>query len=292
MRLIIAILMVPVVVISTILALYVFKVSLSALLVPPLAALLAGIAFVAIVYRYRKPRPDEALVRTGGRKAKVTITGGMWVNTIIHEIRPVSLNTVRIEIIREGTDALITEDFNRADIEAVFYVRVQPIEEHVLRAAQSLGEKAFTPEALRELIEQKVDGTLRAVAATMKIEDLLRKRAEFAQQVLEACKDDLLENGLTLETVAITRIDQTPIDAYDPNNRFDAIGIKEITEITQEQRMLKEKIVKEREVQITEIDVKAQKQILDLRQDLAWNCLLYTSPSPRDLSTSRMPSSA
>ena len=26
--------------------------------------------------------------------------------------------------------------------------------------------------------------------------------------------------------------------------------------------------------------------------DLNWSCLLYTSPSPRDLSTSRMPSSA
>jgi len=26
--------------------------------------------------------------------------------------------------------------------------------------------------------------------------------------------------------------------------------------------------------------------------DTTWNCLLYTSPSPRDLSTSRMPSSA
>ena len=25
---------------------------------------------------------------------------------------------------------------------------------------------------------------------------------------------------------------------------------------------------------------------------LSWSCLLYTSPSPRDLSTSRMPSSA
>ena len=25
---------------------------------------------------------------------------------------------------------------------------------------------------------------------------------------------------------------------------------------------------------------------------VSWNCLLYTSPSPRDLSTSRMPSSA
>ena len=29
-----------------------------------------------------------------------------------------------------------------------------------------------------------------------------------------------------------------------------------------------------------------------LEAELAFNCLLYTSPSPRDLSTSRMPSSA
>ena len=29
-----------------------------------------------------------------------------------------------------------------------------------------------------------------------------------------------------------------------------------------------------------------------ITRDLAWGCLLYTSPSPRDLSTSRMPSSA
>ena len=270
MRLIIAILMVPIVIISTILAIYVFKVSLSSLLIPPLAALLAGVAFVVVVYRYKRPKPDEALVRTGGKKAKVTITGGMWVNTIIHEIRPISLNTVRIEILREGPDSLITEDFNRADVEAIFYVRVEPKEENVLRAAQSLGERAMTPETLRDLVESKVEGTLRAVAATMKIEDLLRKRADFAQAVLEACKDDLLENGLTLETVAITRIDQTPIESYDPNNRFDAQGLKDIAEVTQEQKMLKEKIVKQREVEITEIDVTAQKQILDLKQDLAW----------------------
>ena len=29
-----------------------------------------------------------------------------------------------------------------------------------------------------------------------------------------------------------------------------------------------------------------------MKQELLWDCLLYTSPSPRDLSTSRMPSSA
>ena len=31
---------------------------------------------------------------------------------------------------------------------------------------------------------------------------------------------------------------------------------------------------------------------LEHKEDLATGCLLYTSPSPRDLSTSRMPSSA
>ena len=30
----------------------------------------------------------------------------------------------------------------------------------------------------------------------------------------------------------------------------------------------------------------------EVRRDRLYNCLLYTSPSPRDLSTSRMPSSA
>ena len=29
-----------------------------------------------------------------------------------------------------------------------------------------------------------------------------------------------------------------------------------------------------------------------IKQAIEWTCLLYTSPSPRDLSTSRMPSSA
>ena len=33
-------------------------------------------------------------------------------------------------------------------------------------------------------------------------------------------------------------------------------------------------------------------EINNLRNEIYRNCLLYTSPSPRDLSTSRMPSSA
>ena len=39
-------------------------------------------------------------------------------------------------------------------------------------------------------------------------------------------------------------------------------------------------------------DKRADKQIRKAKKDKNNGCLLYTSPSPRDLSTSRMPSSA
>ena len=52
-----------------------------------LFVLLASLAaFAATVIRYRIPKADIALVRTGGAKEKIRITGGLWVNTIIHEI--------------------------------------------------------------------------------------------------------------------------------------------------------------------------------------------------------------
>ena len=39
-------------------------------------------------------------------------------------------------------------------------------------------------------------------------------------------------------------------------------------------------------------ELKTKNDIKDLLEEQDWICLLYTSPSPRDLSTSRMPSSA
>ena len=243
----------------------------NALIVSLAIASSISVAFIAAVIRYKKPKADVALVRTGGRGSKINITGGLWLNTIIHEVREVSLNTIRLEILREGQDAFITADFNRADVEAVFYLQVQPMEEDILRAAQSLGDKNMTPETIRELIEQKLEGALRSVAAESDIEELLQKREEFADKVQEAVGVNLqTENGLKLESVSIIRVDQTPIDTLDLENRFDAIGIRTITEITADQAREKERIVQEKEVAIVQIDVEAQILKLEAEQDQAW----------------------
>ena len=234
-----------------------------------LLAILA--AFIAMVIRYRIPKADVALVRTGGSKEKISITGGLWVNTIIHEIKEVSLNTMRIEVIREGPEALITYDFNRADVEVVFYLKVEPEQTDILRGAQALGDKSLTPETVRELIEPKLEGALRSVAAESDIQELLQKRQEFADKVQLTCGEDLeIQNGLTLETVSIIRVDQTPVETLDAENRFDAVGIREITAITAEQEREKERIVQEKEVAIVQIDVDARIQKLEAEQQQAW----------------------
>ena len=237
-----------------------------------LFVLFASLAtFAATVIRYRIPKADIALVRTGGAREKIRITGGLWVNTIIHEIKEISLNTMRIEVIREGSEALITYDFNRGDVEVVFYLKVEPEENDILRAAQALGDKSMTPETVRELIEPKLEGALRSVAAESEIQDLLQKRQEFADKVQSACGEDLeIQNGLTLETVSIIRVDQTPVETLDAENRFDAVGIREITEITAEQEREKERIVQEKEVAIVQIEVDARIQKLEAEQQQAW----------------------
>ena len=231
------------------------------------------VAFIGSIIRYRIPKADTALVRTGGAREKIVYTGGIWVNTIIHEIKEMSLNTMRIEVVREQSDSLITNDFNRADVEVVFYLKVTPEEDGVdiLKAAQALGDKSMTPETIRELIEPMLDGALRSVAAESEIQDLLQKRLEFADNVLAACGEGLKEhNGLTLDTVSIIRVDQTPVSQLDPTNRFDAVGIRAITEITAEQEREKERIDREKEVAIYQINVDKDLQEFELEQSRAW----------------------
>ncbi|RKU09024.1 hypothetical protein C6501_15870 [Candidatus Poribacteria bacterium] len=238
-----------------------------------IAVVLFGALTVSVlsVIRYRIPKADIALVRTGGAREKIRITGGLWVNTIIHEIKEISLNTMRIEVVREATDSLITNDFNRADVEVVFYIKVNPDDDEILKAAQALGDKSMTPETIRELIEPMLDGALRSVAAESEIQDLLQKRLEFADNVQDACGENLkLHNGLTLDTVSIIQVDQTPMEMLNPDNRFDAVGIREITEITAEQERDKEAAIKAKDVAIEQINVEARIRILEAEQEQAW----------------------
>ena len=225
-------------------------------------SLIALFIIFVLVYKsfYKKAPADAALVISGGSKKRV-VFGGTLVNPITNIAQLISLNTLQLPVEREGQAALITKDSLRVDIQAEFYVKIEPNEQDVLKAVASLGEKTLTPQAVNTLLEGKLVGVLRSVAATMDLQELHEKRQEFSDQVQEACLEDLEQNGFKLETVAVTNLDQTPLDALDENNRFDVVAIQTIKKEVEEKQTETAKIEHENKVRRETDRLKAELEI-------------------------------
>jgi uncharacterized membrane protein YqiK len=227
------------------------------------AVIVAGFisALIAAKLLYQKTSANRAMVRTGTGGAKVVVDGGRFVIPFLHEMRWINLESMRLVVTRFGKDALIALDRFRVDVEVEFYIRVEPLEEQVLRAARSLGDKSLTPDNVKSLVEAKLVGALRSVAATKRMIELHTNRQEFEDHVQDALREDLKKNGLTLESVAITHLDQTDKSALDPNNVFDAEGLKLITDATEKARKEKNEISRDAELAIKQKDVVTDIQI-------------------------------
>ena len=168
-------------------------------------AVLTGLfgILVVITRLYIKGSADEAFVRTGVGGRECVIDGGALVIPVVHNIMRVSLRTFKLVVQRTGTDALITHDCLRAEVKAVFYVRVQKEKEAIEQAATSLGQISDDLAKMEDLIQDKLISALRTVAATKTLNDLNSKLAEFAEAVQKIVQADLRTNGLTLESVTI-----------------------------------------------------------------------------------------
>ena len=216
---------------------------------------------------YTRASKEISFVRTGFRGQKVIMNGGAIVLPILHETIPVNMNTLRLEVRRSNEAALITKDRMRVDVLAEFYVRVQPTTESIANAAQTLGKRTMQPESLKELVEGKFVDALRAVAAEMAMEELHEQRVEFVQKVQAAVSEDLLKNGLELESVSLTGLDQTNKEFFNPQNAFDAEGLTKLTQEIEERRKKRNDIEQDTEVQINRKNLEAEQEKLQIARD-------------------------
>ncbi|WP_296585510.1 flotillin domain-containing protein [Xanthobacter sp.] len=229
-------------------------------------ALVVGIGIV-MASLYKRSTRDKAYVRTGLGGKRVVLDGGSVILPIFHSYAWVQLSTLRLEVQRAEAESLITADRMRADIAAEFYVRVKPDEENIALAAQTLGERTNDADLLRKLVEAKFVDALRSVAATMSLKDLQEKRSEFVKSVQEAVAADLQSNGLELETVSLTRLDQTDIRHFNENNSFDAEGLTALTRITETRRRERNDVIRDTEVTIAAKDREAALQRLTIQRE-------------------------
>lgn len=225
---------------------------------------------VILAKLYVRSSKERAYVRTGFSGQKVIMDGGALVFPVLHEVIPVNMKTLRLAVVRANEGGLITQDRMRVDVEAEFYVRVAPSADAIANAAQTLGSRTLDPDKLKELIEGKFVDALRSVAAEMTMEQLHEKRADFVQSVQNAVAEDLRKNGLELETVSLTSLDQTKREFFKADNAFDAQGLTKLTETVEAKRKQRNDIEQDTRVAIELKNLEAERKNFEISRNLEY----------------------
>ncbi|HAF2744807.1 TPA: flotillin family protein [Salmonella enterica] len=239
-------------------------------IVAVIVLLIIGIIFARL---YRRASAEQAFVRTGLGGQKVVMSGGAIVMPIFHEIIPINMNTLKLEVSRATVDSLITKDRMRVDVVVAFFVRVKPSVEGIATAAQTLGQRTLSPEDLRMLVEDKFVDALRATAAQMTMHELQDTRENFVQGVQNTVAEDLSKNGLELESVSLTNFNQTSKEHFNPNNAFDAEGLTKLTQETERRRRERNEVEQDVEVAVREKNRDALERKLEIEQQEAFMTL-------------------
>jgi uncharacterized membrane protein YqiK len=233
-------------------------------------AIVAAIVVWLFHWLYLRSSKERAFVRTGMGGQKVVLNGGAFVLPIVHDVIPVNMNTLRLEVSRGREKALITKDRMRVDVTSEFYVRVQATPEAIANAGQTLGHRTMQPDSLKELLEGKFVDALRTVAAEMTMEELHEKRGEYVKRVRSTVAEDLLKNGLELESASLTQLDQTALEFFNPSNAFDAEGLTRLTEQIERRKKQRNDVEQDTMILIRNKNLDTERQALEIDRDLEY----------------------
>ncbi len=232
-----------------------------------LAAIVIAVLAYLLHWLYRHSTKDVSFVRTGFGGEKVVMGGGSLVLPIVHDLTEVNMNTLRLEVVRAREKSLITKDRMRVELDVEFFVRVIPTQDAVATAARTLGNRTMRPESLRDLIQGRFVDAMGAVAATMGMEEIHENRSEFIKAIKKEVADSLTSNGLELETVSLTSLEQTDISLFNPDNTFDAEGLTRLTEEIEKRKKKRNDIEQDTMIAIRKKNLESEKLALNIKRE-------------------------
>src|SRR6201991_1050233 len=118
---------------------------------------MAALLFLSAMARFQKrPSPSEAIIRIGRSTTDVFIGRASWIVPVLHRAATMSVSTIGLTIRRSGHEALVTKDFISTNLAAEFYIRVEPNEDDVKKAARTIGidEGHANTDAIRATAQQ------------------------------------------------------------------------------------------------------------------------------------------
>jgi uncharacterized membrane protein YqiK len=99
------------------------------------------------------------------------------------------------------------------------------------------------------------------------MEEMHEKRGEYVKRVRAAVAEDLLQNGLELESVSLTGLDQTNMEFFNPSNAFDAEGLTRLTEEIERRKKIRNDIEQDTLIQIRNKNLESEKIQLDIDRE-------------------------
>ncbi|MFC2150132.1 flotillin family protein [Calditrichota bacterium] len=189
----------------------------------PIAALIIIVFGVLIgaMNRYKRCPSDKLLIIYGmtgkeatgeTRSAKCIHGGAAFVWPMIQNYEFIDLKPITIEV--NLRSALSLQNI-RIHVPSIFTVAISTQEGTMLNAAIRL--LGFQKSQIEETAENIIIGQLRAVIATMTIEEIITDRDKFLENVRESVGSELVKIGLTLINVNIK-------DIIDESGYIEALG--------------------------------------------------------------------
>ena len=226
------------------------------------------IAVYLLRWLYQRSTKETAFVRTGFGGEKVVVSGGAFVIPVLHDITPVNMTVMRIEVERRETQALITKNRMRVDVIAEFFVKVGSSREAVGRRRAD----ARPPHAGARRRARSAGRPVRLGAAHRRRADDARADARAAAGLCRSGSRPsrwrvCAQNGLDLESVAIVDLDQTNLEFFDSSNAFDAEGLTQLTETIESRRRMRNEIEQRTQIEIRTQNLDAQRKALDIDRE-------------------------
>ena len=236
-------------------------------------AALAVLVLLALfaAQRYRVAGANEALVISGARGSKVrdekgdlvtihdqgvkvVVGAGTFAWPLINKVGRLQLTARQVEIGLAHENAAVTKQGVGVLItgQAMFKIAREP--ERLRAAAERfIGE----PDSQIETMVKKVlEGSLRSIAGTLTIEELITDRDRFQQAVSEAARGDLEASGIHIDALTITSI-------RDTKGYIEQLGEKNLASVQRDARIAKASASQEAAVKENE----AQKVIIGAERD-------------------------
>jgi flotillin len=190
------------------------------------------ILILAVAKRYKKVGPNHVMV-ISGRKHRVQAPdgsheltgfrirkgGGAFIFPLLERVDILLLEIMTLDF---TTPEVYTKPGVPVVVDGVAQVKIKGDEASIRTAAEQFLGK--TPDEIKQVALQTVEGHLRAIIGTMSVEEIYRNRDQFAMSVQEVAVTDMANMGLAIVSFTLK-------DIRDSHGYLDALGKPRTAEV-------------------------------------------------------------